>query len=367
MIRKRILILLLAIAFIMIQSAGVFALETDSDSDPSSGTSTTEEPASGTQTEEPASETLEENGEEPPVPKPVKKPAKVKGLTLVSQKGFVKLTWKSAKRAECYRVYRKYKGARFKLIKETKKTSYRDKTVKTDRWVTYHVRAMRAGNDGRPVFGEYSAKKKVFAVKTDPKKKMIALTFDDGPGPYTAKLIKALKKKKARATFFVCGYRIGSFGANLKKAYDIGCEIGNHSYNHPQLTNLSSSDIKSQISKTDKLIKKRIGTNAAIMRPPYGSVDTTVRKAVGKPLILWSVDTLDWQTLNVEATINSVLSSAEDGDIILMHDIHSTTVDAAVRLIPILLKRGFQLVTVSELARFRGIKLKKGSSYYKLD
>ena len=354
---KHALIIILTIALVILQGMAVFALETDTGNG---------QPPNTSETQEPSSEMPAENGEETPAPKPVKKPAKVKGLTVFSQKGFVRLTWKAAKRAETYRVYRKYEGKRFKLIKETKKLTFKDKEVKTDRWVTYHVRAVRSGNDGKPVFGKYSARKKVFAVKTDPKKKMIALTFDDGPGPYTDRLLNALRKKKARATFFVCGYRIGTYGKNLKKAYDIGCEIGNHTYDHPQLTNLTYSEIKSQISRTDKLIKKRIGVNAALMRPPYGSVDSTVRKAVGKPLILWSVDTKDWSTLDAQATIDSVLSSAEDGDIILMHDIHSSTVDAAVRLIPILQKRGFQLVTVSEMARYKGVSLKNGKSYYRI-
>ena len=103
--------------------------------------------------------------------------------------------------------------------------------------------------------------------------------------------------------------------------------------------------------------------NPALLRPPYGSINQTVRDAVGKPMILWSIDTLDWKTLNSQSTIDTVMKNVKDGDIILMHDIHSPTVEAAIKLIPKLQKKGYQLVTVSELAYFKGKQLKNGWSY----
>ena len=291
-----------------------------------------------------------------------RKPFKVKALSLTTKKGTVSLSWKKTGDATHYQIFRKYMGGTFKRVKTTKKTHWTDKHVKTNCYVRYRVRGINK-RFGQVAKGKYSEKKTIYAVDTDPSKKMIALTFDDGPGPYTDRLLKALKKGKARATFFVCGYRIGSYGSCLSKAEKIGCEIGNHSYDHPDLSTLGESGISYQISATDKLIKGKLSHNAALLRPPYGAISQTVRDTAGKPLILWSIDTLDWKTRSTQATINAVMNNAKDGDIVLMHDIHQPTVEAAVQLIGLLQKRGFQLVTVSELAKYKGYELKNGWSY----
>ena len=150
----------------------------------------------------------------------------------------------------------------------------------------------------------------------------------------------------------------------MKRAFDLGCEIGNHTYNHPTLTRLSVADIQSQINRTNQYIKKATGSNATVMRPPGGAWNNTVKSAVGLPVILWSIDTRDWEPRNAQSTINSVLKNVKDGDIVLMHDIHKQSVDAAEVIIPELVKRGYQLVTVSELAQYRGSGLSSGSVYY---
>lgn len=199
--------------------------------------------------------------------------------------------------------------------------------------------------------------------RVNPNKPMVALTFDDGPGPYTERLLKCLKENNAVATFFVVGSSVGRYKDTVKKAYQMGCEIGNHSWDHPQLTQLDGASLAAQISNTNQAIRSATGHNPTLLRPPYGSYNSTVAAAAGMPLILWEVDTLDWKTRNVQSNIQAVLSGAKDGAIILMHDIHLPTVVAAESIIPQLKKKGYQLVTVSELAKYKKKTLRNGSAY----
>ena len=201
------------------------------------------------------------------------------------------------------------------------------------------------------------------ATKINPKKPMVALTFDDGPGKYTGKLLKALKKNNAHATFFVLGNNVERYPRLIKRMQKIGCEVGNHSYDHPDLSGLKKKEIKNQIKTTDKLIKKITGSDVTLLRPPYGAISKTMKKTVGKPMILWNIDTLDWKTKDAEMTIEAVMKDVKDGDIILMHDIHKSTVNAAIKLIPMLQEEGFQLVTVSEMAAAKRVEMKKGKKY----
>lgn len=209
--------------------------------------------------------------------------------------------------------------------------------------------------------GAYDAKKKVPDVI--PSKPMVALTFDDGPGPYTERLLGYLKKYNARATFFLVGSSVNRYPNAVRKASKMGCEIGNHSYSHPSLTGLSIQGVQQQISTTNSLVKKITGKNPTLVRPPYGAYSSAVCSAVGLPVILWNVDTRDWETRNAQATVNHIKTHVKDGDIILMHDIHSQTVDAAAQIIPWLQAQGYQLVTVSELAKYKGDGLEKGGVY----
>ena len=119
--------------------------------------------------------------------------------------------------------------------------------------------------------------------------------------------------------------------------------------------------------KTDEKVKNITGQSTIIMRPPGGAVNSTVKMAVGKPIIQWSIDTLDWKTRSKAQTVKTVMSQVEDGDIILMHDIHKPTMEAALELIPRLKKEGYQLVTVSELAEYCGYTLQNGNAYFSLD
>lgn len=193
---------------------------------------------------------------------------------------------------------------------------------------------------------------------------MIALTFDDGPGKYTSKLLDALEQYGAHATFFMVGKNVPKYPEEVKRMLEIGCELGNHSYDHAQLTKLTPEGIQGQVNDTNGEIEKVAGKSATLLRPPYGAVDDNVKQNVGMPMILWSVDTLDWKTKDANATIENVLTNAGDGDIILMHDIHEQSVEAAIQLIPALQEKGYKLVTVSEMAKARGVKLENGEKYF---
>ena len=192
---------------------------------------------------------------------------------------------------------------------------------------------------------------------------MVALTFDDGPGPYTDRLLKCLKNNRAAATFFLVGTSIANYPDTIQQMAKQGCEIGNHTWDHASLSSLNGSSIQSEISSTNAQIRALTGHNATLVRPPYGAYNSNVQINAGAPLILWSIDTLDWKTRNAQNTINVVMNEVKDGSIILMHDIHSPSVDAAEVLIPKLIASGYQLVTVSELAKYRSVAMYRGGVY----
>ena len=176
-------------------------------------------------------------------------------------------------------------------------------------------------------------------------------------------MIAALEKYNAHATFFMQGINIPGHEDVISKMVEAGCELGNHSYNHPELPKLSDADMRAQIGDTNNLIEKACGQTATVMRPPYGAINDALKKNVGMPMILWNIDTLDWKTKDANAVVNNVLQTADDGDIVLLHDIHGSSVDAALTLIPKLVDAGYQLVTVSEMAEARGIHMESGGVY----
>ncbi|MCD7813194.1 MAG: polysaccharide deacetylase family protein [Lachnospiraceae bacterium] len=184
--------------------------------------------------------------------------------------------------------------------------------------------------------------------------KMIALTYDDGPSANTSAILKTLQQYSAAATFFVVGNRVSTYASTVKAAYDLGCEIGNHTWEHLILTRYPASTIQSQISRTNEAVKAVTGVSPVVMRPPGGNYNTTVKNAVNMPLINWSIDTRDWATRSASSTISAVLNHVKDGDIVLMHDLYASTAEASKTIIPTLISRGYQLVTVSELAESRG-------------
>lgn len=208
--------------------------------------------------------------------------------------------------------------------------------------------------------GKFDAKKN----RVNPAKPMIALTFDDGPGKYTEELLAKLKEYDARATFFLLGENVNKYPEIVEEMVNIGCELGNHTTNHKNLTKLDVEEMQSQIETTNTLIQNLTGEKVAIVRPPYGAVNAQVRENVAYPFIMWSVDTTDWERKDAESIKNYTLDVVQDGDIILMHDIHEYTVEATIAMIPELIERGYQLVTVSEMAEVHGVKLENGTKYF---
>ena len=199
----------------------------------------------------------------------------------------------------------------------------------------------------------------------DPKIPAVALTYDDGPHPtVTHDILDVLEKYDARATFFVVGSRVPEYPDCVKRAAEIGCEIGNHTHNHKILTSATNSQITAEISKTNSLVKNITGKAPEIARAPGGSFNNRVKETVDMPLIQWSVDTLDWKHRNANSVISSVKSSTRDGSIILMHDLYTSTAQATETIVPWLISEGYQLVTVTELMQLKGIDMKDGSVYY---
>ena len=284
-------------------------------------------------------------------------------IKAVNNNGSIKVSWGKVARAQLYYVYRRNAEGKYVKIGETKNLSYTDKKGKKNDFLYYKVRAVYK-QDGKTIASNYSTTYKVLSRYVNPKKKMVALTFDDGPSKHTKKIVDCLYKYDSAATFFVVGNRINSYKSVVKHTADRGCEVANHSYSHPILTGLSSKSIKSQISKTNKKIKSVTGQTPKIARVPGGGFNSKVKAAVDMPIIQWSDDTLDWKTRSKKKTVDYVMKHVQDGDIILMHDLHEPTMKAALELIPKLKKKGYQIVTVSELAKYRGYKLKDGKVYY---
>lgn len=198
----------------------------------------------------------------------------------------------------------------------------------------------------------------------DPSKPMVALTFDDGPyAPVTTKILKVAKKYDAKVTFFAVGNRLDTYKDTVKKAYAQGCQMASHTYEHKILTKLGAKQIKAQVSKVDTVLKRLIGCSSTALRPPGGGVNDTVRKYVGLPMICWNVDTEDWKSRNATKVLQRC-KNISDGDIVLMHDLYPSTAKAVKTLIPRLVKKGFQLVTIDELFYYKGKKLEKGKVYF---
>ena len=199
--------------------------------------------------------------------------------------------------------------------------------------------------------------------KIDKSKKMIALTFDDGPNYNTSKVIDVLNKYDIKATFFVLGSRAINNKDILKKMADSGMEIGNHTYNHLLLTKYDENKIRSEIDDTSEVIYSATKKRPKLLRPSYGSVNNKIKKVANMPIIIWDIDTLDWKYHNSKRITSRVVNKVRDGDIILMHDIYSASLNALSNIIPILQDNGYEFVTIDELFYYKGISLENGKVY----
>lgn len=193
--------------------------------------------------------------------------------------------------------------------------------------------------------------------------KCIALTFDDGPGIYTDKLLSYLNNYKAKATFFMIGPSAQRYPSIVKRVFDDGHQIGNHTWSHPSLPGLSPEQVQNEISSTNNILQGITGIKPNTLRPPYGSTNATVQRvasSLGMSSILWSVDTRDWADRNSNIVCNRAISNARPGAIILMHDIHRTSVEAVPCILQNLSSQGYQFVTVDKLLG----NLQSGYIYY---
>lgn len=195
--------------------------------------------------------------------------------------------------------------------------------------------------------------------------KLVALTFDDGPGRYTERLLDGLAEKDVRATFFCLGSCAEQYPDTIRRIVADGHQLANHSRSHPNLNELTVDAAVSQITGTDQILNRITGgSESYYFRPPYGNSTQAIRDRMAAPAVIWSVDTIDWRLLNREAVKNKILADTFDGAIVLMHDIHSTTVDGILDAIDTLRYRGYEFVTVKELVRRRGIAVSAGSLLY---
>ncbi|MGT2832793.1 polysaccharide deacetylase family protein [Streptococcus halotolerans] len=203
---------------------------------------------------------------------------------------------------------------------------------------------------GKYLKGDALKTYQAYVAKNRQNLKRVALTFDDGPNPATTpKVVDILKRYNAKATFFTIGQKIAGQEELLKKMVDQGNEIGNHTWTHPNLTTLSGEAVKQEINDTNAAIEKAIKQKPTLMRPPYGATNTMVQSAAGMKEVMWTVDTLDWQSHSTPAIMKKVQEQLKPGGIILMHDIHQTSVDALPSVLEYLKSQGYEVVTVSEL------------------
>ena len=189
----------------------------------------------------------------------------------------------------------------------------------------------------------------------------IAMTFDDGPHPKnTPRLLDMLRQRNIKATFYVIGKSVNQYPEIARRIVAEGHEIGNHTYNHPNLTKLSNAGVRKELNTTREAIIKATGVKPRTMRPPYGALRTSQREMIHSeydyPTILWDVDPLDWKRPGTAVVKSRILSGTKSGSIVLAHDLHSTTVDAMPTTLDALLAKGFRFVTVSQLLYMKEAK-----------
>ena len=202
------------------------------------------------------------------------------------------------------------------------------------------------------------------AIPEDEEAPLVALTFDDGPRESTTgPLLEGLALREVPATFFLVGERIEENEELIRTMAEQGHQVGVHTFDHVLVTQLSREDFDLQVGRTRALLSDILGPGDYWLRPPYGIVDESVARWVDGPLVLWSIDPEDWKDRDTDRIVAAVVEHVEDGDIILMHDIYSSSVEAALRIVDCLLERGYCFVTVEQLMELRGVEPVAGERY----
>ncbi len=195
----------------------------------------------------------------------------------------------------------------------------------------------------------------------------VALTFDDGPRRVTTtRLLDGLAQRGVHATFFIIGLNVEGNEDILLRMADEGHQIGIHAQNHKMFTGLSAADLEREVGGLRDTLSSLVGGDSFMVRPPYGMTNAAVRRQLGAPIILWSIDPEDWSDKDTARQVEHIVSRAEDGSIILLHDIYPSSVDTALQVVDALMERGFRCVSVEELFAIRGIQPEAGEEYLKL-
>ena len=199
--------------------------------------------------------------------------------------------------------------------------------------------------------------------KLDNNKKSVAITFDDGPCKYTYRVIEELNNNHMSATFFELGSMMKNYPDITREVLKNNFEVGSHGYSHKSFKKIKLAGTLEELAKTNEVYKEITGQNITITRPPYGAIDNSIKEGVDTIFVKWNVDSLDWK----EKTkfIDNIMNVVDDGDIILLHDIHETTVNGLSTLLPLLYSKGFQVVSVSELASIKGFNMENKNVYFK--
>ena len=203
----------------------------------------------------------------------------------------------------------------------------------------------------------------VFPVGADSGESYVALTFDDGPsGRFTRRLLEGLKERDVKATFLLCGYRVELYPKEAARIAREGHEIGLHGYSHDPMSDMSKSQVTGEIQKTAQLLPYDV----RFLRPPggkYNEATIAAARKAGLAILSWSLDPKDWACDDAATITERVVEKVKDGDVILLHDMSDSSVTAALRIVDRLEARGFRFVTVSELAKIKGVILTPGKVY----
>ncbi|MDV6378100.1 polysaccharide deacetylase family protein [Sporosarcina sp. GW1-11] len=240
-------------------------------------------------------------------------------------------------------------------------TNYRNFALTDDRLILYYGTGVMTKRQAGSIQVEVPLEKinslvsKKFQVQTavaSPEKK-IALTFDDGPDPrFTKKVLETLQKYNVKATFFMLGNRVEEYPNIAKAVAEAGHEIGNHSWNHPPLTRLTDEELHDEVQSTEDIILQATGQHATVFRPPYGAVNQRVRESSKLPVVLWNVDTLDWEHLDPDKLLENIEADVKHDSIVLMHDIHKSTAEGLDAVLEFLQAQGYTFATVSEMENY---------------
>lgn len=194
----------------------------------------------------------------------------------------------------------------------------------------------------------------------------VAITFDDGPSKHTPKLLDYLKESGIKATFFIVCNRVNSFKGTTRRIVDEGHELGYHSWSHKNQKKLTTDQIKSDFKKSEKLVEDLTGATFTVWRAPGGSINDRVLGAIDLPHIMWSVDTLDWKYRDVDHVYNAILKNSDDGEIILLHDLHKTSVEGAIKAMKVMQAGDYEFLTVTELLSRNGKAPSNNKNYSKV-